>query len=227
MAQNKSEKTRKRIREAAFELFASQGFEATTMRQIAERAECSIGLTYRYFGGKDELVSSLYRELFDSFESEFATAPAGGFAHRFEWAVRRKVQLLTPFRATLATAMGAALRPDTPISILGAESSDIRQRHCAVFQKMIEQSTDASMVENPENLAVLLYVAYMSIILFWFYDPTDGGKSTDDLAQFLAQLLALTPVLQTLAGPRFGVDRLADILRPVFLAPANDPGVAP
>ncbi|MBT3222773.1 MAG: TetR/AcrR family transcriptional regulator [Proteobacteria bacterium] len=219
MAQNKSEMTRERIRQAAFELFASQGFEETTMRHIAERAECSIGLTYRYFGGKDELVSSLYRELFDSFEGELAKAPPGSFAERFEWAVRQKVQLLAPIRTTLATAMGSALRPDTPVSILGAESSDIRQRHCAAFQKLIEESTDAATVENAENLAVLLYVAYMSIMLFWFYDPTEGGKSTNDLSQFMAQLLKLTPLLQTLAGPQLGVDRLADILRPVFLAP--------
>jgi AcrR family transcriptional regulator len=44
---------------AASGLFASQGFERTTTRQIAARAGCAEALIYRYFGGKAGLLQAL------------------------------------------------------------------------------------------------------------------------------------------------------------------------
>lgn len=49
----KAEQTRQRILDSALELFASKGYEGTTMRDIAAQAECSPGLAYRYFSGKE------------------------------------------------------------------------------------------------------------------------------------------------------------------------------
>ena len=60
---SKGERTRERILAAALELFAEQGFEGATMRGIAERAECSLGLAYRYFRTKEEMVLALYEWL--------------------------------------------------------------------------------------------------------------------------------------------------------------------
>ena len=45
-----------RIREAARELFGRQGFEATTMRQIAERADIGLGTIYAYVDTKHGLL---------------------------------------------------------------------------------------------------------------------------------------------------------------------------
>jgi len=46
---------------AALELFAEQGIEATTTREIAERAGAAEGTLYRHFDGKADLAQSLYR----------------------------------------------------------------------------------------------------------------------------------------------------------------------
>lgn len=59
----KGRATRARIVDAALRLFAKRGYEAATMRDIAEAADCSLGLAYRYFSGKDALVLELYRRL--------------------------------------------------------------------------------------------------------------------------------------------------------------------
>lgn len=50
-----------RIRDAALRLFAEQGFEATTIREIAAAAEVSSGLVRHHFGSKDALRAACDR----------------------------------------------------------------------------------------------------------------------------------------------------------------------
>lgn len=53
----KSERTRAAIEDAARRLFADQGYERTTVREIAALADIDPALVIRYFGSKDELFS--------------------------------------------------------------------------------------------------------------------------------------------------------------------------
>jgi len=51
------------IADAAEELFREQGFEATSMDEIARRAEYSKTTIYKYFKSKDELALLVYQKL--------------------------------------------------------------------------------------------------------------------------------------------------------------------
>ncbi len=53
------EQRREDIIEAAENLFLSQGFENTTMKQIANKAEYSKGTLYNYYSSKDELYITI------------------------------------------------------------------------------------------------------------------------------------------------------------------------
>jgi len=53
------------ICDAALALFAAKGIEATTTREIAERADAAEGTLYRHFGGKKDLAESLYARCID------------------------------------------------------------------------------------------------------------------------------------------------------------------
>ena len=55
-------RTEEAIREAAVELIAARGFEATTLREIAERVGVQPGTLYRYFPSKAQLLVSLLVE---------------------------------------------------------------------------------------------------------------------------------------------------------------------
>jgi AcrR family transcriptional regulator len=48
--------TKERIEQAALQLFAAKGFEATGIRDIADRAGLSTAALYHYMGSKDELL---------------------------------------------------------------------------------------------------------------------------------------------------------------------------
>jgi AcrR family transcriptional regulator len=47
------------ILDAATELFSGQGYDCTSIRQIAEKAGISLGLLYNYFKGKDEVLREI------------------------------------------------------------------------------------------------------------------------------------------------------------------------
>ncbi|MEA2987356.1 MAG: hypothetical protein QOG83_67 [Alphaproteobacteria bacterium] len=59
---NKADK-RRRIREAALALFSAQGYEATTLRQIARRAGVALGTLSLYADDKRDLVLLIFNEM--------------------------------------------------------------------------------------------------------------------------------------------------------------------
>jgi AcrR family transcriptional regulator len=54
------------IMETALELFAENGFHATSMSQIAKKAGISKGLTYNYFESKKEILEELIQSGFET-----------------------------------------------------------------------------------------------------------------------------------------------------------------
>jgi AcrR family transcriptional regulator len=63
--------TRRRILEAAREMFVQQGYEATTMRAIAQRIEYTATAIYHHFRDKEELLTELCTADFRSLAAAF------------------------------------------------------------------------------------------------------------------------------------------------------------
>ncbi|MBK5075481.1 TetR/AcrR family transcriptional regulator [Lactococcus lactis] len=62
--QNLTEK-QKKVLQASLELFASQGFEATTSQQIAKRAGVSVGSVYHTFPTKQAILVAVLAPIFE------------------------------------------------------------------------------------------------------------------------------------------------------------------
>ncbi|MFI1827247.1 TetR/AcrR family transcriptional regulator [Streptomyces sp. NPDC020412] len=75
LRERKKIKTRIAIRAAMYRLMAEQGYEATTVEQIAEAAEVSPSTVFRYFPTKEDIVLT---DEFDPFlEEQLRNRPAG------------------------------------------------------------------------------------------------------------------------------------------------------
>ncbi|WP_432033447.1 TetR/AcrR family transcriptional regulator [Streptomyces antibioticus] len=55
--------TRQRIQDVALELFAEQGYEKTSLREIAERLEVTKAALYYHFKTKEEIIVSIFQDL--------------------------------------------------------------------------------------------------------------------------------------------------------------------
>jgi len=73
--EEKSERSRRAVLDAALHLFSHQGYRATTMREIADRAKVSTGNVYHHFPDKERI----FRELIDEY---FAIADTARFPFR-------------------------------------------------------------------------------------------------------------------------------------------------
>lgn len=74
VSQKHLEARRRQILDGAARCFARNGFHATSMQDILGEVGLSAGAVYRYFKGKDELISAIAREAFAGIRGAFEEA---------------------------------------------------------------------------------------------------------------------------------------------------------
>lgn len=68
---------REQIVRAAVKLFSEQGYFVTTIQQIAREAGISVGLVYRYFREKDDVLFLSLKDVLETYEREIPLALEG------------------------------------------------------------------------------------------------------------------------------------------------------
>ena len=212
----KAAATRQRILDTAFHLFATNGYEGTTMRDIAAAAECSLGLTYRYFASKEDLVLELYRWLALQLEEQIDLLPAGSIADRFHRLMRALFVLMEPHRLTLVALSGAALNPLARAGVFGAEGAEVRRRARAAYITLIAKSSDAPRAAQVDDLATVLYGVQLALVLFWLQDLSSGARKTEELVLFVHDLLGRIRPLLRLPLIAQSLARLTRIIGPLL-----------
>ena len=71
-AQTRGEDTRRRILETALEVFAAEGYEGASTRQLAERAGVNLPAIQYYFGSKEGLFRAVIDSIVERTESHMA-----------------------------------------------------------------------------------------------------------------------------------------------------------
>lgn len=72
--QREKEETRSRILEAAREIAAKEGWQAVTIRKIADKIEYTPPIIYEYFEGKEDLLKGLVYNGFEILQKQYAEA---------------------------------------------------------------------------------------------------------------------------------------------------------
>ncbi len=212
----KAEQTRQHIQDIALDFFSTKGYTATTMREIAAAAGCSLGLTYRYFGSKEALVLSLYERLAADTLAGIDQLAPGTLADRFGGLMRQRLPQMVPYRDVLGALFGAAMNPAARTGILGDSASQTRADTRQAFLRLVNGSGDAPKAAQAEALVTLLVSLHFGIILFWLVDHSPDQQKTFELLDYCCNSLAMLRKTMILPPVARQMLLLAQIIEPVF-----------
>lgn len=174
----RSEDARARIIEAAFVCLAEQGYQQTTLAEIAKRAGCSRELPRYHFGTKDRLMEVLLDETRAAWTGVFkkqletnATGPdalrniADVFAERF-------TQDSARFRGFAVLLFGAA---DPGLHALHKKIVITQRVTREAFKEIIVQHLKLhpeQEVRDSDGMAALIYAIFRGFTYQWLIDPS-------------------------------------------------------
>jgi len=200
----KGEQTRAAIFEAALELFRAHGYDATTMRAIAQRAGVSLGSSYHYFPSKEHLVLEFYRYL-HSLHREAVGPVLGrekGLVPRLRGVIRAIVMTCEPFHEVAGSIFSTVADPRSPLNPFAADSATLREDVIGLFREVVSGSDARIPDDLVGELPRLLWLYQMGILYFWIMDSSAGRLQTleviDETAELVGQLIRLSalPVLR-------------------------------
>ncbi len=180
---SRAEDTRRKIYEAAMEMFREKGFDETTMRDIAAKADVALGGTYYYFSSKDAIVLAFYHEMQQASTSAVgdALAEKKKLKERIRAVLDERLKLLEPNRKFCAALFRHAPDSSDPLSPFSEETHLIRD--AAIHQMKI--AIDGGDVKIPPDLKpqlpYLLWLYQMALIMFWLYDRSPNQEKTQKL----------------------------------------------
>jgi AcrR family transcriptional regulator len=221
-----SEDTRLLIFETALSLFREQGFEQTTMRDVATRVGVSLGAAYYYFASKDAIVGAYY----DDMHARHAAHCREAFARerdlrgRLRAALHSKVDILRNDRKLLRALFRYGGDPDHALSWFGPATAERRQESIALFAEALEpESLPADLRDAGPTL---LWALHMGVLLFLVYDDSPGQRRTQRLIDATVDLAVDLRRVVTFPLLRPVRRRLLGILVDAGLLPAASTGRA-
>ena len=200
----RAQQTRAAITDAALALFRSRGYEATTMRAIAQRAGVSTGNAYYYFSSKEELIQEFYAR---SHAEHLAASRAvldteRDFTARLRGTLRALIDVQAPYHEFAARFYKYAAEPASPLSPFSKQSSPTREASIALYREVLDGSDARVGGDLAARLPELLWLASMGVVLYWVHDTSPGCARTyrliDAAVPVIGRLVAASriPVLR-------------------------------
>ena len=201
--------TRQRILEVAKKLFAGQGFEPTTTRDISRESQIAVGTLFNYFPTKESIALALIAGACEDAAAAMAgdadRAARGTNANREEaepltfeeelfaqvTAILRK---LRPHRKYLGVVLDTVLSPAR--SEAGGEPALLRAAHLETVGQIAARH---GMHEALTPVALQLYwTLYNGVLAFWASDKSPRQEDTlalldESLAMFVGWLTDKPP----------------------------------
>lgn len=198
----RGEATREQILDTAIRFFRKDGFDETTMRQVAREAGVALGLAYHYFPGKESLVMAYYERVQQTHRAVVLEKLANTrtLRDRLVMLMQTKLDILKDDRKLLGALFRYTGNPEHPLSFLGKGTAPLRDDCIDLFAEALQAE------QLPDDLrAVLplsLWALHMGVLLYFLYDPSPNLKRTRRLADASIELclsflkLAKLPLLR-------------------------------
>src|SRR5215207_9287911 len=187
----KGDQTKALILETALEMFRERGYDETTMRAVAQKANVSLGNAYYYFRSKEYLIQAFYQRLHDS-HIEVAL-PAleheKTLKARLLTVMRTKIDTMKPYHQFAGVLFRTAAHPQSPLNPFADESDPVREASIQLFDKVLDDAKARIPKDLRTELPYLLWVYSMGIVLFWIHDASPKHRRTYRLIDHTVDLL--------------------------------------
>ena len=191
----RSEQSRRQVLDAALHLFSHQGYRATTMRDIAEKAGVSTGNVYHHFEEKEQIFRDLLDEFWSITESKrypFTRALASGhFPDNLEQLGLAARDSVREFRSYIALIY---------VDVIEFDGTHIQKFYGEMGQRYARMLTGGGLQEIRERLrpgvspvsALLMtsrfFFNYFSLEIL-FNVPQPFGKDSMQIVREIADIL--------------------------------------
>jgi AcrR family transcriptional regulator len=200
----RGETSRAAILHAALDLFQERGYDATTMRAIADRAGVSLGSSYHYFPSKEHLVLEFYRHTHELHAAAIAPllARETDLTARLRGTIRAVVITCEPFHAVAGSIFSTVANPSSPLNPFALIAKPLRDEVVQLYAEVVAGSDARIAPDIGEQLPLLLWLYQMGILYFWIFDRSSGRLRTleviDETTDLIVRLVSLAnlPVLR-------------------------------
>src|ERR1700712_1534141 len=206
--------TRTLIVDTALRLFEERGYAGTTMRAIATEAGLSPSNAYYWFASKDQLVQEFYLRIQVAHRGRSADALAAGgtLAERLGAVEDAFFEVIGPYHGFGAAFVGTAAAPGAAVSPFSEESSEARELSRAIFRDVVEGASPAVSAKLKPVLTDLLWLAHLSVTLFWVIDTSPGQERTRKLVDRSIPMLTSAVRVARLPGAARLVGQVGAVL---------------
>jgi len=189
----RARQTRMSLMEAARQLFAEQGYSATSVADVIERAGVSFGTFYQYFHDRGDLLVAMLtanlQQMFESSDPKWRAVEGRAGLYR----------VIHSFVDAYATA-GNAAGIWEEASIVEPEMADLRRsvgrRMTAAVEKELRRAADAGLCRPVTAREAALSATALAAMVDRFcfvnfvFDPPTSPAQVDESARVLTELWA-------------------------------------
>ncbi len=165
--------TRTRLLRAGLDLFARQGYSATTVEQITEAADVGKGTFFNYFPSKDHVLGAFGEMQIAKIEHALAAAVEGGRPARQVWKHLAHELAKEPGRSPglLRGLLVAVLSRDSVLGHMNRNLARGREFLAGLIARG-QQRNELRRSLNPADTARLFQQMFLGALLLWALDPS-------------------------------------------------------
>ena len=192
---SKQGETRRLIIRTAVDLLTEQGYDATTMKQIARTANIGDATIYKYFPTKEKLLIGYCELTIEDVLRDTAALP-----DLDQYGLHERLQLLVD--GVLETMLGdrefVQLTRDivgrSPLLMMrdGMPGQQALKQHVATLLAEAEQRGEIVPCDFKDMIAGYFADYLFSVIVYWLKDDTEEFSNTTQLVELTLAILVLT-----------------------------------
>ncbi|GAB4005104.1 TetR/AcrR family transcriptional regulator [Nocardioides ultimimeridianus] len=194
--QTLAEHRSRQLLDAAARLMEREGSEAVSMQALAAEAGVSVGLIYRYFGSKDDILLAVITQVLDAFATEVPAAiEAAG-----EDPVRRLAGAFAAYCKVIDEYRHAAVltyRESKSLDAAGrAQIKRLEVETSQPLRETVQAGVDSGVfvTDDPDLVAYnLLLLAHSWALKHWYFEQTKTLDSYIDAQLALALRAIIAP----------------------------------